>query len=52
MIDDRTIIDYTEMHYPSISELIVRSMINYYDLKRKENKCERDILNQEKLSHN
>lgn len=49
MIDDRTIIDYTEMHYPSISELIVRSMINYYELKRKVDKTERDILNQEKL---
>jgi hypothetical protein len=49
MIDDRTIIDYTEMHYPTISDLIVRSMINYYELKRKVDKTERDILNQDKL---
>jgi hypothetical protein len=49
MMDDEEILEYTKKVYPKEHELIVRSMINYYTLKLKEGKDEREEMHQHKI---
>ena len=43
------ILNYTKEYYPNEHELIVKSMINYYTLRMKEEKSEREEMHQQKI---
>lgn len=49
MINEQELLEYTKEYYPTEDALIARSMVNYYDLKLREEKSEGDALHQEKI---
>ena len=49
MITEKEILEYTQENYPNECDLIARTLINYYTLKNKDDKTDKDELHQEKL---
>ena len=48
-LTEKSILEYTKDKYPNEHELIGRSMVNYYDLRLREDKSETDEFHQEKI---
>lgn len=49
MITQDTLLAYTKDKYPNEDALIARSMVNYYDLKLREDKTESDTMHQQMI---
>lgn len=49
MTNEEFILKYTKEHYPDENELIVRSMINFYHLRFKDDKSEQEEFQQNEL---
>ena len=49
MISESEILEYTKTHYINEHNLIIRSMINYYALRLRDDKNAAELLHQERL---